>query len=173
MSLANVQNDLTYSRAVRSGYERSGAGGDIAGEIGLPGLANVSSQHVVPIEARDQLLGVMCFEDEQVGRFRFIDDFVFHLAAREIGLQLTVLRGDPVRSVDVTAQAPAPVSTTPSAQVRYYAVDDSVFGSSAHTSMLPSPVTPPLAFRTAMLAQPVAGATSMLNGAPAATSTFM
>jgi adenylate cyclase len=126
VSLSNVQNDLTYTRAVRAGYEQSGAGDDIEQEIALPGLPNVASQHVVPIEARDHLLGLLCFESEVRGRFHYVDDFVFHLAAREIGLQLTLLRDAPE---DATAAPAAPVTSSdaPAAQVRYYAEDDSVF----------------------------------------------
>ena len=126
VSLANVQNDLNYTRAVRAGYERTGAPGDLEQEISLPGLPNVASQHVVPIEARDHLLGLLCFESTAPGRFRYVDDFVIHLAAREIGLQLTLLREAPEEAVE---PVPVPVATADAsaAQVRYYAEDDSVF----------------------------------------------
>jgi hypothetical protein len=126
VSLANVQSDLTYTRAVRAGYEQSGAAEDIEQEIALPGLADVASQHVVPIEARDHLLGLLCFESATPGRFGYVDDFVFHLAAREIGLQLTLLRDVPEEPT-VPAAAAATTSDAPPAQVRYYAEDDSVF----------------------------------------------
>jgi predicted pyridoxine 5'-phosphate oxidase superfamily flavin-nucleotide-binding protein len=126
VSLANVRSDLTYTRAVRAGYEQSGAAADIAQEIALPGLSDVASQHVVPIEARDHLLGLLCFESSTPGRFSFVDDFVFHLAAREIGLQLTVLRDVPEDAAAATS-APVAASDSPPAQVRYYAEDDSVF----------------------------------------------
>jgi adenylate cyclase len=126
VSLSNVQNDLTYTRAVRAGYEQSGADLEIEQEIALPGLANVASQHIVPIEARDHLLGLLCFESPEPGRFRFVDDFVFHLAAREIGLQLTLLRDAPEEPVVAPAEA-AVVSGAAAAGVRYYPADDSVF----------------------------------------------
>jgi hypothetical protein len=126
VSLANVQHDLSYTRAVRAGYEQSGAGLEIEQEIALPGLADVASQHVVPIEARDHLMGLLCFESAIPGRFRFVDDFVFHLAAREMGLQLTLLRDEPEEPA-APSRAPAPTSDAPPAQVRYYAEDDSVF----------------------------------------------
>jgi GAF domain/Pyridoxamine 5'-phosphate oxidase len=126
ISLANVRNELTYSRAVRSGYEETEAAGDIVQEIALPGLPNVASHHIVPVEARDQLLGVLCFESEEPGRFRHADDFVFHLAAREIGLQLTLLRGSEPPKVGITAKSVQPAEGL-TAQLRYYAVDDSVF----------------------------------------------
>ena len=126
VSLANVQNDLNYTRAVRASYERTGAPGDLELEISLPGLSDVASQHVVPIEARDHLLGLLCFESTEPGRFRYVDDFVIHLAAREIGLQLTLLREAPE---EPAAPAPVAVAVTEAvaAQVRYYAEDDSVF----------------------------------------------
>jgi adenylate cyclase len=126
VSLSNVQTDLTYTRAVRAGYERSGAGPDMEQEIALPGLSNVASQHVVPIVARDHLLGLLCFQSTEVGRFHYVDDFVFHLAAREIGLQLTLLRDAPE---EPATPVPALVETSdaPPALVRYYAEDDSVF----------------------------------------------
>jgi adenylate cyclase len=128
ISLANVPRDLTYSRTVRAGFQDTDVAGSIEQEISLPGLANVVSQHVVPIEARDQLLGVLCFESELPGRFRFVDDFVFHLAAREIGMGLILLRADPVRTAGVTAQVTPEIkeSSTP-AQLRRYAADDSIF----------------------------------------------
>jgi GAF domain-containing protein len=86
----------------------------------------VASVHIVPIEARDHLLGLLCFESPEPGRFHYVDDFVFHLAAREIGLQLTLLRDAPE---EPAAPVPALVETSdaPPAQVRYYAEDDSVF----------------------------------------------
>jgi adenylate cyclase len=128
ISLANVPGDLTYSRTVRSGFAETASAGDIEQEIALPGLANVVSQHVVPIEARDQLLGVLCFESEIAGRFRFVDDFIFHLAAREIGLALTLLRADPVRTTGVTAQLRPEIKVMEApAHVRHYEADDSVF----------------------------------------------
>jgi adenylate cyclase len=128
ISLAHVPSDLTYNRTVRSGFEGTDAAAEIEQEISLPGLPNVFSQHVVPIEARDRLLGLLCFESEEPGRFRFIDDFVFHLAAREIGLALTLLRADPVRTSGVVAQlSPEIADAAPSAQVRHYGADDSIF----------------------------------------------
>ena len=126
ISLANVRNEMTYSRAVRSGFEETEAAAAIVQEIELPGLPNVASQHIVPIEARDQLLGLLCFESEEPGRFRHADDFVFHLAAREIGLQLTLLRGTESPKVGITAQRAQPAAGVTS-QIRYYAADDSVF----------------------------------------------
>ncbi|HEX5141441.1 MAG TPA: pyridoxamine 5'-phosphate oxidase family protein, partial [Dehalococcoidia bacterium] len=51
ISLANVPRDLTYSRTVRAGFQDTDVAGSIEQEISLPGLANVVSQHVVPIEA--------------------------------------------------------------------------------------------------------------------------
>jgi adenylate cyclase len=127
VSLSNVQNDLNYTRAVREGYQRAGAPpSGLEQEIVLPGLSNVASQHIVPIEARDHLLGLLCFESTEAGRFRYVDDFVFHLAAREIGLQLTLLRDAP-EEASAPANGAAAKSDAPAAQVRYYAEDDSVF----------------------------------------------
>jgi adenylate cyclase len=126
VSLANVRNEMSYSRTVRTGYQETAAAGDIEQEIALPGLPDVASQHILPIEARGQLLGLLCFESEEPGRFRNVDDFVLHLAAREIGMQLTVLRGSAPPKVDVTAQARQDTSGQ-TAQLRYYAADDSVF----------------------------------------------
>jgi adenylate cyclase len=129
VSVANVRNEMSYSRTVRTGYEGTDAACDIEQEIELPGLPNVASQHIVPIMRQDQLLGVLCFESAEPGRFRHNDDFVFHLAAREIGLQLTLLRGSAPPSVGVTVQSKpaAAAQAAPGAQVRYYAADDSVF----------------------------------------------
>lgn len=126
VSVANVRNEMSYSRTVRTGYEGTDAACDIEQEIGLPGLPDVASQHIVPIVRQDQLLGVLCFESAEPGRFRHNDDFVFHLAAREIGMQLTLLRGSAPPRVGVTAEGRQDAAG-PTAQVRYYAADDSVF----------------------------------------------
>jgi adenylate cyclase len=126
ISLANVQADMTYSRTVRSGFERTGVT-DIEQEIALPGLPNVASQHVVPIEARDQLLGLLCLESEVRGRFAYVDDFVFHLAAREMGMQLTLLRADFARAPALTAQLSPEIKASGASQLRHYTADDSVF----------------------------------------------
>jgi adenylate cyclase len=125
ISLANVQADMTYSRTVRSGFERTGAT-DIEQEIALPGLANVASQHVIPIEVRDQLLGILCVESESRAAFAYADDFVFHLAAREMGMQLFFLRADFARE-PLTAQLSPELKTSGVSQLRHYAADDSVF----------------------------------------------
>jgi adenylate cyclase len=129
ISIGNVRADLTYSRTVRSGFEQSGAT-EIEQEIALPGLPGVFSQHIVPIERQDQLLGLLCFESETPGRFGFVDNFVFHLAAREIGLQLTLLRADSARRPAITAHlSPAvqQIERSGVANLRRYAADDSVF----------------------------------------------
>lgn len=128
ISLGNVQSDLGYSRTVRSRYEGAGTAEGIEREIDLPGLAGVFSQHVVPIEARDELLGLLCAESETAGRFGYVDNFVFHLAAREIGLQLVLLRANAARLPQLTAQLrPEVPAASAVATIRHYTADDSVF----------------------------------------------
>jgi adenylate cyclase len=126
ISLANVKADMTYSRVVRSGFERSGVA-DIEQEIAVPGLPDVVSQHVVPIEVRDQLLGLLCLQSDQPGRFAYVDDFVSHLAAREMGMQLILLRADFARQPTLTAQLSPEISGQGACQLRHYTSDDSVF----------------------------------------------
>ncbi len=129
MSIGNVQIDMTYSRTVRTSYQRTGAAG-IEQEIALPGLPNVYSQHIVPIEVRDQLLGLLCFESREAGRFAFVDDFVFHLAAREMGMQMTLLRAEFARQPALTAQLSPEIQEIKkagAAHLRHYTADDSVF----------------------------------------------
>jgi adenylate cyclase len=128
ISISNMQADLAYSRAIKTSYERSQPGEDMSKEIALPGLARVFSQYVVPIESRDRLLGILCCESEQPGRFRFVDGFVINLVAREMGVQLTLQGTSPVSAPSLTAQISPQIEKHEGVVTfRHYASDDSIF----------------------------------------------
>ena len=124
--VANMANTRSYVAAIRNTMTEAGRGAELENEIPLPGLANVMSQLAVPVMARGELLGVLCLQSEQTGRFLHEDEQVVNVAASQLGLAMALLRLAPV--VDNTpariAEGPRDL---PSSEIRHYASDDSIF----------------------------------------------
>jgi len=129
--VGNMSSDLAYVHAVRSSFESAGGEQEYERNIPLPGLANTLSQLAVPIVARSQLLGVLCLQSEQAGRFSSRDEAAFNVAARQIGLSLQLLRLNTEHEPMITAQLEPPLAVPAavirSTQVRHYPADDSIF----------------------------------------------
>jgi len=64
----NITRDVVFSRAIRSSLEHSGER-LLEQEIPLPGLPNLESQVVAPLVAHGELLGILCIQSHEVGRF--------------------------------------------------------------------------------------------------------
>jgi len=74
----------------------------------------------VPVEARGQLLGIFCLQSERPGRFGSDDEAI-------VGLGLSLVSTASRELPSVTAELPAELPEGPTARVRHYAEDDSVF----------------------------------------------
>ena len=83
---------MIYSRLVRTGVEKRGDQDSLSREIPLPGLANACSQLAVPLLAHNQLLGVLCLQSEEAGRFAPIDERLALVAARQIASTMEMMR---------------------------------------------------------------------------------
>ena len=132
---ANLARDMIYSRLVRTGVENRGDKDSLSREIPLPGLANACSQLAVPLVAHNHLLGVLCLQSEEAGRFTAIDERLALVAARQIAATMAMIRlkaaaeppSEPRRDHPRTASLTGPCSL-----IKHYESDDSVFVDDAY-----------------------------------------
>lgn len=94
---ANLARDMNYSRLVRTGVENLGDEPSLRREISLPGLANAGSQLAVPLLAHNQLLGILCLQSEEAGRFTAVDERLTLVAARQIAATMAMIRLEAAR----------------------------------------------------------------------------
>jgi adenylate cyclase len=83
---------MIYSRLVRSGIEDRDYKDSLSREIPLPGLANACSQLAVPLLAHNHLLGILCLQSEEAGRFTAIDERLALVAARQIAVTMAMIQ---------------------------------------------------------------------------------
>jgi adenylate cyclase len=123
----SLAREMILSRAVRSTVRRRGKQNLLEKEISLPGLPNLQSQLVAPLVARNRLLGVLCLQSADTGRFLAGDERVIQIAARHLAATMAML---------ARPDAPAPKETPPrrtavrsriGAIVKHYGADDSIF----------------------------------------------
>ena len=127
---ANLARDMIYSRLVRSGIEGGGHKDSLSREIPLPGLTNACSQLAVPLLAYNHLLGVLCLQSEEAGRFTAVDERLALVAARQIAVTMAMIRlkaaalppDEPGRDHPGIANQAGPCSL-----IKHYESDDSVF----------------------------------------------
>ncbi len=125
---ANTARDLLFSRAVRAAIAREGGKTTLETEIALPGLPNVQSQLIMPLVARDMLVGMLCLQSEITGRFRASDESALQIAARHLAAAMTMLERQPAAEPAPTiSPARDPVSFAPRTVVQYYHSNHSVF----------------------------------------------
>ncbi len=126
---ANLTRDIIYSRLVRTGVENQGDEHLLQREIPLPGLANACSQLAVPLLAHNQLLGVLCLQSEEAGRFTAVDERLALVAARQIAATTAMIRiqttGEPN---ELQRDRPRTATQTgPCSVIKHFGSDDSVF----------------------------------------------
>jgi len=126
--VTNIPVDMGVARAVRSEIERRGEGSILDKEIPLPGLADVRSQLVLPLLFRSRLLGVLCLQSAERGRFLEADERVMQIVARHLAASMAnMMRTDSVRPI-VAALGPEPEAPAASqAVIKHYQSDDSIF----------------------------------------------
>jgi adenylate cyclase len=132
---ANLARDMIYSRLVRSGIEDRLHKNSLSREIPLPGLASACSQLAVPLLAHNQLLGVLCLQSEEAGRFTAMDERLALVVARQIAVTMAMIR------LQAAALAPDEPrrdrrrmtnQTDPCSLIKHYKSDDSVFVDDAY-----------------------------------------
>lgn len=116
--VTNMGREISYSRASAGGD----SGRSSANEIPLPTLPRIQSQLVTPMLAQHQLVGMICLQSEEAGRFRAADEWVVAILANQVAVALGGLSA-------AEAGRPAEEACEPlhTAQVKHYADDDSVF----------------------------------------------
>jgi len=103
---------MIYSRLVRAGIENQGDERSLQREIPLPGLANACSQLAVPLLARNDLLGVLCLQSEEAGRFTAVDERLTLVAARQIAAIMAMI------TLEATREPRSPGSIVPPPRAR-------------------------------------------------------
>jgi GAF domain-containing protein/pyridoxamine 5'-phosphate oxidase-like protein len=124
--VTNLALDMVVARAVRSAVERRGERAILDKEIPLPGLPDVQSQLVLPLLFRNTLLGVLCLQSAESGRFLETDERVMQIVARHLAASMA--------NTMRTASTEPKVATLQSAQelrshavIKHYRSDDSIF----------------------------------------------
>jgi adenylate cyclase len=124
----NLARDLALSRAVRTTAEQEGQGDALQREIPLPGLDHTMSQLAVPLVCQDELLGLLCVQSGQAGRFLESDARLAEIAARHVASALALLQAEADRAPEAALRPPPPPPAEPgTAQIRHYESDDSIF----------------------------------------------
>jgi adenylate cyclase len=132
---ANLARDMIYSRLVRTGVEKRGGQDSLSREIHLPGLPNACSQLAVPLLAHNDLLGVLCLQSEEAGRFAAIDERLALVAGRQIAATMEMIRlKAAVDTPDEPGRDPPGIAnqTGPCSLIKHYGSDDSVFVDDAY-----------------------------------------
>jgi hypothetical protein len=126
---ANLARDMIYSRVVRTGVENLGDEQLLQREIPLPGLANACSQLAVPLLVHDHLLGVLCLQSEEAGRFAVVDERLALIAARQIAATMAMIQLEAAREPEEPRRDHPRIAnqTGPCSVIKYYKSDDSVF----------------------------------------------
>jgi adenylate cyclase len=126
--VTNLALDRVVARAVRSGIERRGEESTLEKEIALPGLPDARSQLVVPLLSRDRLLGVLCLQSAEAGRFLESDERVMQIAARYLAASMaTTMAADSAEPKVAALESDRAAPAASHAVVKHYRSDDSIF----------------------------------------------
>jgi len=127
--VTNLALDTVVARAVRSAVERRGDAAILEKEIPLPGLTDVKSQLVLPLLFRNRLLGVLCLQSAESGRFLEADERVMQIVARHLAASMaTTMRSDTAQHTVATLQPEEePTTSADRIVIKHYKSDDSIF----------------------------------------------
>ena len=145
----SMTREVVLSRAVRSSIEQHGQDHLLEREIPPPGLPHLESQVVAPLVAHGahaargtygasgELLGILCVQSPEVGRFRADDERVMQIVARHLAASMVALRshtaaeqhpGVGARPDPAILEAASSVTST----ITHYQSDDSIFVDDAY-----------------------------------------
>lgn len=126
--VTNLALDRLIARAVRSGVERRGEQDTLEKEIALPGLPDVKSQLVLPLLSRNKLLGVLCLQSAETGRFLETDERVMQIVARHLAVSMANAMATDSTELKVARLQSGPAAPASShAVIKHYRSDDSIF----------------------------------------------
>ena len=126
--VTNLALDRVVARAVRSGIERRGEESTLEKEIALPGLPDARSQLVLPLLSRNRLLGVLCLQSADPGRFLETDERVMQIVARHLAASMaSTMAADSAEPKVATLQSDRAAPAASHAVVKHYRSDDSIF----------------------------------------------
>lgn len=129
---SSVTRDVVFSRAVRSAIEESG-NCHLEQEIPLPGLPHLESQVGAPLVAHGELLGILCLQSDEVGRFLLDDERVVQIVGRQLAASMAALRNRPPADhpADLLRRVSQP-SAGVTSTIKHYQSDDSIFVDDAY-----------------------------------------
>lgn len=122
--VTNMNRQLLYGRQVRSFSDEASRQTDGSREIPLPGLPEVQSRLAMPLVFGGRLVGVLCLQSPEIGRFQAVDEQVVAIACRQLSAAMAAMSVEP--EIEPPRDAPCSSEEGP-ASVRHYAADDSVF----------------------------------------------
>jgi hypothetical protein len=126
--VTNLALERVVARAVRSAIERRGEESILEKEIALPGLPDVQSQLVLPLVFRNRLLGVLCLQGADPGRFLETDERVMQIVARHLAASMAnTITTDSAEPKVATLQSGPAAPPASHAVVKHYQSDDSIF----------------------------------------------
>jgi hypothetical protein len=124
----HLSRDRIYAKAIRQEVARAGDGGRLVEETPVPGLPDLQSQLVLPLEARNELLGVLCLQSSRPGHFLSADEERMQIVARHVAASLAAVGFGTTDAAEASNVSMPPLqSAGSSATARYYPADDSVF----------------------------------------------
>jgi adenylate cyclase len=124
----HLSRDRIYANAIRQEVARAGDAGRLVEETPVPGLPDLQSQLVLPLEARNELLGVLCLQSSRPGHFLSADEERMQIVARHVAASLAAVGFGTTDAAEASNVSMPPLRTAgSSATVRYYPADDSVF----------------------------------------------
>jgi len=124
----NLTRERILSKTVRDGLARAGDAARLGDEIPLPGLPDLQSQLVLPLEAQNSLLGVLCLQSNVPGRFRGTDESRMAVVARHLAASMLAAGFTAAGDSEPSSVSMPPLATGGRhATIRYYPSDDSVF----------------------------------------------
>lgn len=126
--VTTLAREFAYSRAVRDRVPRRHEDSAVENEIALPGLADVRSILALPLVAFDELLGVLCLQSANPGRFMEADERLMQIVARHLAASMCILRFAAATTKEERPKEQAPAqSVAATSVIKHYKTDDSVF----------------------------------------------
>jgi len=123
----NLSRERIFSKVVREEVARTGDAGRLDEEIPLPGIPDLQSQLVLPLEARGDLLGVLCLQGNVPGQFLAGDESRMLVVARHLAASMVAAGFGSTDASSSSVSMPPLKTSGRGVTVRYYPSDDTVF----------------------------------------------